>query len=281
MMSASVRYTRRYCGPVKAAILDWSGTTVDKYTMAPAIVFKEVFEKYKCPISMTEAREPMGIRKDLHIKEITEMPAVRDRWKAAHGRLPTQADVDAMYADFIPMQLAILRQYGTLLPGTAEAIRTLKSMGLKIGVTTGFARSMTEILVEEAKKQGYEPDCHVAGDEVHNGARPKPFMVYKNLDMLDVPEMHSVVKVDDCNAGIGEAQSAGCWAVGVARYSNYMDINTLEEEAALSPEEIQRRVERVKNILLRAGAHYVVDTLSQLPPVIEDINARLARGERP
>ena len=60
-----------------------------------------------------------------------------------------------------------------------------------------------------------------------------------------------------------------------------MDINTLEEEAALSPEEIQRRVERVKNILLRAGAHYVVDTLSQLPPVIEDINARLARGERP
>ena len=51
-------------------------------------------------------------------------------------------------------QLAILRQYGTLLPGTAEAIRTLKSMGLKIGVTTGFARSMTEILVEEAKKQG-------------------------------------------------------------------------------------------------------------------------------
>ena len=51
--------------------MDWSGTTVDKYTMAPAIVFKEVFEKYKCPISMTEAREPMGIRKDLHIK-VTE-----------------------------------------------------------------------------------------------------------------------------------------------------------------------------------------------------------------
>ena len=30
-----------------------------------------------------------------------------------------------------------------------------------------------------------------------------------------------------------------------------------------------------------AGAHYVVDTLADLPEVIADINARLAKGERP
>ena len=33
-----------YRGPLRAAILDWSGTTADKYTMAPAVGFVEVFK---------------------------------------------------------------------------------------------------------------------------------------------------------------------------------------------------------------------------------------------
>ena len=40
------KYFRRYTGPLRACILDWSGTTADKYVIAPAVVFKEVFEKH-------------------------------------------------------------------------------------------------------------------------------------------------------------------------------------------------------------------------------------------
>ena len=54
---------------------------------------------------------------------------------------------------------------------------------------------MVDILLEEAKKQGYEPDSSVAGDEVIHGARPDPFMLYKNLDILGVTPIQSVVKV--------------------------------------------------------------------------------------
>ena len=61
------RYMRRYTGPLKACILDWSGTTADKYVIAPAVIFREVFEKHGVPITMKEARLPMGLRKDLHI----------------------------------------------------------------------------------------------------------------------------------------------------------------------------------------------------------------------
>jgi len=68
------RFSRSYSGKLKAAILDWSGTTADKYVIAPAVVFQEVFEKQGVPISMKEARFPMGLRKDLHIKAITEIP---------------------------------------------------------------------------------------------------------------------------------------------------------------------------------------------------------------
>lgn len=46
-MSQNFRFIRKYVGGLKAAILDWSGTTADKYVVAPAVVFVEVFEKHK------------------------------------------------------------------------------------------------------------------------------------------------------------------------------------------------------------------------------------------
>ncbi|MDH3317612.1 MAG: phosphonoacetaldehyde hydrolase [Gammaproteobacteria bacterium] len=275
-------YTRSYRGKVKAVILDWSGTTADAYVLAPAVVFVEVFKKHGVDISMPEARGPMGLRKDLHIKALTEVPEIRERWKGIHDKYPAQDDVDRMFADFVPMQLACLRQYTGLLPGVAETTQRLqKDYGIKIGSSTGFVRSMVDILEEDAKKQGYVPDASVAGDEVEHGARPKPFMVYRNLDMLDVSPIQSVVKVDDTVSGVGEALEAGCWGVGIARYSNYMNVDSLEQVKSLPESELQRRLAQTREILRKAGAHYVIDEFSQLPEVIDDVNERLARGEKP
>ncbi len=280
-VTADYVYSRSYRGKVKAVILDWSGTTADAYVLAPAVVFVDVFKKHGVEISMAEARGPMGLRKDLHIKALTEVPEIRERWKGVHGKYPGQAEVDAMFADFVPMQLECLREYTTLLPGVAETTQKLQAEGIKIGSTTGFVRSMVDILEADAKKQGYVPDASVAGDEVEHGARPKPFMVYKNLDMLDVHPIQSVVKVDDTVSGVGEALEAGCWGVGIARYSNYMDVDSFDHEKSLSKQEIARRLAFTRETLRKAGAHYVVDTFDELPAVIADVNQRLARGEKP
>ena len=274
-------YTRGYRGKVKGLVLDWSGTTADAYVLAPAVVFVEVFEKHGVPISMQEARGPMGLRKDLHIKALTELPEIAARWEAAKGSAPGAADVEAMFADFVPMQLDCLRKYTSLLPGVAEVTQRLQKDGIKIGSSTGFIRSMVDILEEDAKTQGYVPDASVAGDEVVNGARPAPHMVYRNLDLMNISPIQSVVKVDDTVSGVGEALEAGCWGVGVSRYSNYMDINTLEEADRLSQQELDRRNALTVDILRKAGAHYVIDSLIDLPEVIDDINERLARGEKP
>lgn len=274
-------YSRSYRGNVKAVILDWSGTTADAYVVAPAVVFVEVFRKQGVEIAMSEARGPMGLRKDLHIKALSEVPEIRERWKAVHGRDPGQDDVDRMFADFVPLQLDCLREYASLLPGVAEVTQSLQRRGIKIGSTTGFTRPMVDILEEEAAKQGYRPDASVAGDEVAHGARPGPFMLYRNLDILGVYPIQSVVKVDDTVSGVGEALNAGCWGVGVARYSNYMDVDTPAQGEELAPEEIERRVAKTRDILTKAGAHYVIDSIADIEPVMEDINSRLARGDRP
>ncbi len=274
-------YNRNYTGQVKGLILDWSGTTADAYVLAPAVVFVQVFQKHGVEVAMSEARGPMGLRKDLHIKAMTEIPEIRERWHGIHGQYPTQQDVDRMFEDFVPMQLDCLRNYTTLLPLVAETTQSLQKQGIKIGISTGFVRSMVDILEEDARKQGYTPDASVAGDEVINGARPKPFMVYRNLDIMDVHPIQSVIKVDDTVSGVGEALEAGCWGVGIARYSNYMDMDTLEEADSLSEDEIMRRLTHTRDLLQKAGAHYVIDTWEQMPDVIEDVNIRLGRGEKP
>lgn len=282
VMQMAYRFIRSYRGPVKGVILDWSGTTADKYVLAPAVVFVEVFNKHKVPISMPEARGPMGLRKDLHIMEITKDDDVRRRWKDVYGKYPDQGDVDKMFKDFVPMRLSCLKKYTTLIPGTAEACKIIQNeFGIKIGSTTGFIRSMVDVLLEEGRKQGYHPDVTVAGDEVINGARPKPHMVYKNMDLLDLNPIESVVKVDDTISGVGEALEAGCWGVGVAKYSNYMDVDSLEEAESLTPEDEEKRCKFSRDLLIKSGAHYVIDSIAELPEIIEDINQRLARGEKP
>ena len=118
---------------IRYVILDCSGTVMDRYVDAPAIVFVEVFKRCGVPITMSEARVPMGLRKDLHIKALTEMPSVREKWRAAHGRDPSAQDVKEMFAKFVPLQLEVLRggNYSELLPGVAEVCRDLQARGCK------------------------------------------------------------------------------------------------------------------------------------------------------
>ena len=280
-MNSEFVYSRNYRGKVKGMVLDWSGTVSDAYVIAPAIVFVDVFAKHGVEISMEEARGPMGLRKDLHIRELTKDPEIRDRWVKVHDAEPTQEDVDKMFADFVPMQLDCLGRYTKLLPGVAETTQQIQKNGIKVGSSTGFVRSMVDILAEDARKQGFHPDVTVAGDEVVNGARPRPFMIYRNLDLLDVYPIQSVIKVDDTITGVGEGLNAGCWTVGITRYSNYMNINSLEEAETISEQEVARRLEITRQMLITSGAHYVIDEFPELLGVIEDVNQRLARGESP
>lgn len=281
-LTSPFRYARYYNGPLKACVLDWSGTLADKYVIAPAIVFKKVFEKHNVAITMEEARLPMGSRKDLHIKEITEMESVKKKWYNIHEKEITQTDIDIMYNDFIPMQKNCIKEYATLLPNTITTVNKLKSYyRLKIGVSTGFTQEIADILENEAYIQGLKLDSNVGGNIVYNGNRPSPHMLYKNMDNMNITAIHSVLKVDDTTSGIGEGLNAGCWTVGVSRYSNYMNINSLEEENTLSDKEIIKRNLYSREKLINAGAHYVIDDLSGLPKVIEDINQKLLNNIKP
>ncbi|MDR3492635.1 MAG: phosphonoacetaldehyde hydrolase [Gammaproteobacteria bacterium] len=266
---------------IKAAVLDFSGTTTDKYVIAPAVAFVEAFKASNIDITMDEARAPMGLHKKKHIEAILQMESVKQKWKNYYGRNPNTKDLELLFENFVPIQLYCIKNYGELLPHTADVVQSLRRDGIKIGATTGFIRSMADILIAEAAKQGCKFDVTVTGDEVINGTRPQPFMLYRNMDLLGVSNPRLVVKVDDTVSGVGEGLHAGCWSVGVSDYSNYVGINSLEEAASIDKATLEKKRQHSAAILKNSGAHYVIPSIADLPGVIADINHRLRLGELP
>jgi phosphonoacetaldehyde hydrolase len=275
----SFTYARRYRGKIQAVLLDRAGTTMDYGCMAPAVVFVEVFRRQGVPITMAEARAPMGAHKRVHIQKISQLDSVRRRWEEAHGRPPAEADVDRMFADFVPLQLACLSDYSRLIPGTLEVVGAIRARGIKIGSTTGYLREMMEINLRDAKEQGYEPDSTVCASDVPAG-RPYPYMCLQNVINLQVSPVEACVKVDDTVPGIEEGLNAGMWSIGLAMSGNEIGLPLTEVEA-LDVAERQRRRQRAYARMHQCGAHYVVDSIADLVPCLDAIEERLARGDRP
>ncbi len=272
-------FQRSYRGPLKAVLLDWAGTTLDYGCMAPAVVFIEVYKRKGVEITMDQAREPMGAHKRVHIQKISQIDAVRNRWKEVHGQYPAEADIDEMFKLFVPLQLDCLATYADLIPGTLDAIKDFRARGLKIGSTTGYTGEMMELLMREAAARGYEPDSTVCATDVPAG-RPEPWMCLVNAMRLQLYPMESIVKVGDTLPDIYEGLNAGMWTIGLAITGN--EIGVMEDELkAMDPELLERKRARAYTRMAQAGAHYVVDGIWDVPPILDDINRRLARGERP
>lgn len=275
----SFTYQRQYRGKIEAVLLDWAGTTMDYGCMAPAVVFVEVYKRQGVPITMEEARAPMGAHKRVHIEKIGQLDTVRQRWQEVHGRLPSEADVDRMFAEFIPLQLDCLSQYSAMIPGALETVAAMRRRGMKIGSTTGYLREMMEINLRDAKRQGYEPDSTVCASDVPAG-RPYPYMCLQNVINLQVSPVAACVKIDDTVPGIEEGLNAGMWTIGLALSGNEIGL-PLEEVRKLDPAELARRRVRAYTRMRQAGAHYVVDSIADVMPCLGAIEEQIARGERP
>jgi phosphonoacetaldehyde hydrolase len=260
-------------------IFDWAGTTMDYGCCAPAVVFVEVYKRQGVEISIEEAREPMGAHKLVHIRKISQAPAVARRWREVHGRSCTEEDVQAMFQQFVPLQLDCLADYADLIPGTLEVVAELRNRGVKIGSTTGYTREMMDLLLAEAARQGYAPDATVSATDVPAG-RPEPWMCLENAKNLGVYPMEACVKIGDTLPDIEEGLNAGMWTIGLAKSGNELGL-TEKEIAALPADQLETRLTRAYDRMASAGAHYVVDTIADVMPVIDRIERRLAEGDRP
>jgi phosphonoacetaldehyde hydrolase len=105
-------------------------------------------------------------------------------------------------------------------------------------------------------------------------------MALKNVIELGVMNVAHCIKVDDAVAGIHEGLNAGMWTVGLSVSGNEFGA-TPEEFQVMSEQEITRRRSLAEQVLYNAGAHFVIDTIADLPDVIRIIEQKVINGERP
>lgn len=252
---------------IEAVILDWAGTTVDYGCFAPVQAFMEAFAHHGVPVTMEETRKPMGMLKRDHIRTMLHMERIAAEWERVHSHVPTEEDVDAVYAQFEPKLFSILDRFAAPKPFAVETVARLRAMGVKIGSTTGYTDAMMEIVTREAARQGYAPDCWFSPDGVGGKGRPYPYMIFANLETLGVSSVRNVLKVGDTISDIKEGVNAGVWTAGVVEGSSELGLSQAEFEA-LSPEERERACRKVEERFREAGAQFVLRDLSQLPNLI-------------
>jgi phosphonoacetaldehyde hydrolase len=150
---------------------------------------------------------------------------------------------------------------------------------MKIGSSTGYVPEIMDVLVPLAAELGYRPDCVVTASDVPEG-RPAPWMCLENARRFGIYPMESMVKVDDTPVGIAAGLNAGMWTVGIVVSGNEVGLSE-QELAALDAADRNARIERAREKLSLSGAHWVIDTIADLPGVLDEIAAILVRGERP
>jgi phosphonoacetaldehyde hydrolase len=256
----------------RAVIFDWAGVTVDYGSRAPTEVFIEIFRRRGIDITSAEARGPMGLAKRDHIAEIAALPRIAAQWQALHSQAPNDQDVQAMYEESLPLQKEKLAHGGSeVIPGVPEAIDRLRQLGVKIGSTTGYTRELMDVVAPIAARGGYSPDVIVCSNDVRAG-RPAPWMNLRAAEMLRIDSMSSVVVVDDTPVGIQAGRNAEAWTVAVSQTGNELGLS-LNEVAALSPNDLEIRLNEISSGFLAVGAQLVVRSVAELPDRLTELAA--------
>jgi phosphonoacetaldehyde hydrolase len=266
---------------IDAVIFDWAGTVVDFGCFAPTQIFVDAFKSaYNFDLTLVEARRPMGLGKWEHIEALSQDKEVSTRWLAQFGRVMTKEDIDHIYATFIPLQCDRVQAHSALIPGVLELVTVLKQQSCKIGSTTGYPREVMDRLVQAAALQGYQPNSIVCTGDLASGGRPGPWMALISAIELKARAAWRCVKVDDTTPGIEEGMNAGMWTVGVTLSGSLCGI-TEDSFITLSDQQKEALRAPATKVLKQAGAHFVIDTVADLLPVLQQIDSKIRSGQRP
>lgn len=116
---------------------------------------------------------------------------------------------------------------------------------------------MMEIVVPEAKRQGYIPDCWYSPDSTGGMGRPYPYMIFKNLEALKISGVGRAIKVGDTVSDIKEGKNAGMFTVGILEGSSVMGLTQKEYEGLSEQERVDQLV-KAERKYKEAGADAVI-----------------------
>jgi phosphonatase-like hydrolase len=220
---------------IELVVLDIAGTTVEEHQAVYVALEQAVRAAGGAP-GPADIQRWMGASK---------REAITAMLTGADGAGPGAAAVDAAFTDFRARLDAAYRAVPPVpLPGVPDALAKLRADGVKVALTTGFDREVTDNLLATIGWGASVVDAVICVDDVPAG-RPLPYMIFRAMEATGVASVASVLTAGDTIRDLEAGTNAGAaLVVGVLT-------GGLDEES------------------LRAGPHtHILRSVAELPDLL-------------
>ncbi len=186
-------------------VSDFAGTTF-RDDGAVIAAYQSALTRFDLPFTDAELTERRGASK---LAVVTEFAA----------RKHPESEVDAVAREALEaFQAALIDAYESgpvaEVDGAEAAIRQLQELGCQVALTTGFPRPLVDLLLD---RLGWTElfALTLSGDDV-DASRPAPFMIYRAMLDLNVPDVRQVAVIGDTPLDLQAGMNAGAgWVIGV------------------------------------------------------------------
>lgn len=132
-----------------------------------------------------------------------------DALLSASGVAADDAAVDAGFTDFRARLIDAYRaQPPAPFPGVPALFSELRASGIKVALTTGFDREVTNALLDSIGWDDHVVDAVVCIDDVPAG-RPAPYLIFRAMERTGVIDVRRVLTVGDTVRDIDSGRNAG------------------------------------------------------------------------
>jgi phosphonatase-like hydrolase len=188
-------------GAVDLVVFDMAGTTIEDHGEV-LTAFKAALGKNQISVSEDFLQKWRGASK----KEVLRQCIEGQFGKESHDN-PKR--IDQAYADFRHLLEALYVQEGVRpIPGAAETFKWLRDRSIRIALTTGFYRKVTDLILQQVGWNSGAVEASICSDEVPRG-RPAPYMIFRAMEATRADDVHHVVNVGDTALDLLSGHYAG------------------------------------------------------------------------
>lgn len=223
---------------IKLVVFDMVGTTIqDRGEVSTA--FREALKTNGMTIEDEELQKWRGASKKTVLRHVVEE-------KFGPENPNTEKVIERTYANFRQhLESNYVHQGVSGIPGVETVFAWLRERRIKIALTTGFYRKVTDIIMKSMDWYDGGVDATICGDDVTQG-RPAPFMIFRAMEATGVTSVHPVIKVGDTvfdlqagvNAGLRRVVGVLSGSQNVEQLSTVLDTHIIKTVVEL-PELIE------------------------------------------
>lgn len=152
---------------LKLCIGDGAGSWFDIHSKAPVVAIQKTLSMYGVNASEMDIRRDMGLPKRQHFQGLLKM----DHLAKQFPQYDSHRDLEEILETYKSQQVDVLaknKEFTRLVDGAPEFIEFLKSQNIKIGLTSGYNRTVMDVILNSLASQGFMPDVSVSSTECNS-----------------------------------------------------------------------------------------------------------------